>query len=33
MLMRRHGIRGAHGFEHDGSAAPVSDMTEVSEVE
>jgi transcriptional regulator with PAS, ATPase and Fis domain len=33
MLMRKHGIRGGHGAEHDGPAAVVGEMSEVSEVE
>jgi len=33
MLMRRHGVRGGHGAEHDGSAGAISEMSEASEVE
>ena len=33
MLMRKHGIRGGHGAEHDGPAAVGGEMSEVSEVE
>jgi hypothetical protein len=33
MLMRKHGIRGGHGADHDGSAAVVGEMREISEVE
>jgi transcriptional regulator with PAS, ATPase and Fis domain len=33
MLMRRHGIRGGQGAEHDVSGAPVGEMSDVSEVE
>jgi len=33
MMMRKHGIRGGQGAEHDGSVAAGGEMSEVSEVE
>jgi two-component system NtrC family response regulator len=33
MLMRKHGIRGGHGSEHDDSAVAVGEMSGMSEVE
>ena len=33
MLMRRHGIKGGQGAEHDGPGSPVGEMSDVSEVE
>ena len=33
MLMRKHGIRGGQGAEHDGPGAPAGELSDISEVE
>ena len=33
MLMRRHGIKGGQGAEHEGPGAPAGELSDISEVE